>query len=280
MRRALIATLIFACSAGRASAADLATEIMAQPGAPIRVVGCSATPQVMRDGSNVVERASFESTGPRTATAVRIGFAFFDVLGGRQIRNGISTGTFTPGARIDLQPFAGHMGEGTRKLVCFAFQASFTDGTSWSAAELPSQNAGGTPPGQSTPSATPLASVAGAIPSEMLQPENGPVRFDRCDFATPRAPVFTKLFALTNTSDKRITSADIAYVLYNSAGKAFVAHSVLKGDFAPGAPFGGQATTSVPERYAKAYCAVGIVEFADGTKWSAGAGFLKRATAP
>jgi hypothetical protein len=96
----------------------------------------------------------------------------------------------------------------------------------------------------------------------------------------PRASVLTKLIVLTNTSDKRIQSADIAYVLYTSAGKSFVGHSVLKGDFAPGAPLGGQATTSVPESYAKAYCAVGIVEYADGTRWDSGAGFLKRATPP
>lgn len=279
MKHLLCAALVLLCASGAAASGDVASEIMSQPGAPIKVDGCSATPQPMRDGNNVLERASFESVGPRTATAVRIGFAFFDALGGRQVRNGVATGTFTPNARIDLTPFAGKIGAETRKLVCFAYQATFSDGTTWMAPALPENGSLPAPAAAAAPTQA-ESTAPGLIPSEMLQPDNGPVRFDRCSFTMPRDTLLSKVIVLTNTSEKRIQSADVAFVLYTSAGKASLTHSVFRGDFAPGAPIAGQATTTVPGRFTKAYCAVGIVEYTDGTKWDPGAGFLKRATAP
>jgi hypothetical protein len=282
MRRVLFLMLAFLCATGPALAKNLDVEVMVQPESPIRVVGCSVDLHELRNGQNFSAKGSFEDIGPKTATAVRIGFAFFDALGERRIFSGLTTGTYTPGARIDVHPFGGQVGTEARKLVCFALQAGFSDGTVWKATQYPleNQSAAAGPAQPTTAAPQPALAAPGAIATEMLQPENGPVRFERCTFAMPRPSVLTKLIVLTNTSDKRIQSADIAFVLYTSDGKASISHSVLKGDFAPGAPIAGQATTSVPGSYAKAYCAVGIVEYADGTKWDPGAGFLKRATPP
>ena len=281
MRRVLFLMLALACATGPALAKNLDAEVMVQPESPIHIVGCSADVHELRNGQNFSAQGSFEDIGPKTATAVRIGFAFFDALGERRIFSGLTTGTYTPGARVDVHPFGGQTGTETRKLVCFVLQAGFSDGTVWKATRYPieSQSAASVTAPSAVP-ALPAPDMPGGIPSVMLQPENGPVRFERCAFAMPHPSVLTKIIVLTNTSDKRIQSADIAFVLYTSDGTASITHSVLKGDFAPGSPIAGQATTSVPGRYAKAYCAVGIVEYADGTKWDPGAGFLKRATPP
>ena len=107
MRRTAIALFAFACAAAPAAAGGIAAESLSQPGAPIRVVGCSAEEHALANGQNVKEQASFEAVGPKTATAVKIGFAFFDALGTRYIHSGLTTGTFTPGARIDAKPFGG-----------------------------------------------------------------------------------------------------------------------------------------------------------------------------
>ncbi|HEY4439612.1 MAG TPA: hypothetical protein VGN14_04110 [Candidatus Elarobacter sp.] len=95
---------------------------------------------------NVRESASFEVTGTKTATAVRIGFAYFDALGGRHVSAAITTGKFSPGVRIDVHPFVGRIGPETHNVVCFAMQAAFDDGTTWvaSRAETP-RNAQGEP---------------------------------------------------------------------------------------------------------------------------------------
>lgn len=133
MRRLLIAFALVTCSALPAGATSLTGVNMPQPNSPIQVVGCSGefAPKRNGPGSAVTMSSSFRSVGPRTASQVRIGFAFFDTLGKRKLTNGITAGKFSPGVRIDLPPFAARVGAQIYGLVCFATEASFTDGSYW-----------------------------------------------------------------------------------------------------------------------------------------------------
>jgi hypothetical protein len=285
MRGALFIALLFACLAGTASAReDIKAEIMSQPNAPIKVVGCSAeryTPArginvVVADVNNVIERASFESVGPRTATKVRIGFAFFDEMGGRSIHSGIASGRFSPGARIDVAPFGGHIGA-VDSLVCFAVQAEFDDGTTWTLSKLPiSRHAGGV----RQPSANPETTTSSSLAAEILPQSGSPVRLDRCSEA-PKNGLMPLALALTNLSEKPVRSVDVALVAYDAKRSPFVSHEVLRGEYAAGAQFTHVTVLEVPNGpFVKSYCTVGIVEFADGTTWKAEKGFLKAATPP
>jgi hypothetical protein len=266
-----IASCLFACAAGTAAAADVPAEIMPQPDAPIKVDGCSAESRPMNNGTNVVERTSFEAVG-KTATAVKIGFAFFDALGGRSIHSGVKTGSFSPGARIDVAPYAGRIGSGTTKLVCFAYEAAFSDGTRWTASVLP------------TAETQPAAAVPGAaagVPAHILPQEASRVRFDRCAVAAPQGGTVAVDLALTNLTEQTIRSIDVDFVFYDTARNRTFAHTVLRGEYAPNATVAATPNLkSAVTAYAKAYCTVGIIEFADGRKWSAGAGFLTGATPP
>lgn len=261
---------------------------MPQPDAPVKVVGCSAEERAMRDGSNVEERGSFQITDSKTVTAVRIGFAYFDALGGRQIRNAVATGTYTPGARIDLSAYAGKVGAETRRLVCFAYQAMFTDGASWTAsvpptAQLPYQPTAPPPP-QRPPAQT------SSIATQILPQENAPARLDRCTADGPRKGVVTIGLGLTIVSDRPIRAIDVDYVFYDASGKRTFHRDLVTGIFeansAAGAEVRAAAAVSVETRtvaaasYAKIYCTVGRVEYADTTRLNAGKGFLAGATPP
>src|ERR1700687_805330 len=81
MRRGLFLLVAFLCATGPALGKNLDAEVMVQPESPIRVVGCSVDLHELRNGQNFSAKGSFEDIGPKTATAVRIGFAFFDALG-------------------------------------------------------------------------------------------------------------------------------------------------------------------------------------------------------
>lgn len=271
MRRFLLAACLFACAAGTAAAANVPAEIMPQPGAPIKVDGCSADYRPTNNGTNVVERTSFEAVG-KTATAVRIGFAFFDALGGRSVHSGLRTGTFSPGARIDVAPFAGQIGSGTTKLVCFAYEAAFSDGTRWTASVLPAAE---------TQPAETASRAATGVPAQILPQESSRVRFDRCAVAAPEGGTVAVDLALTNLTEQTIRSIDVDLVFYDAVRNRTFAHTVLRGDYAPNATVSAAPKLkSAVAAYAKAYCTVGIIEFADGHKWSAGAGFLTGATPP
>jgi hypothetical protein len=271
--------LAFACAVAPAAASSsIPSETMSQPGAPIRVVGCSAEEHPLSNGSNVSEQASFEDVGPKTATAVKIGFAFFDALGTRSIHSAITTGTFTPGARIDAKPFAGRIGAETRKVVCFALQAAFDDGTSWIASprDMP-RNA----PSGSNASAAATAADAPAIATAILPQDGSPVRLDGCVLGGPRNGIVASALKLTNVSDRAVRRVDIDFVFYAASGNRTFHHEWIAGDYAPGATIsGGAALTATDPAYAKIYCTVGRVEFSGGEPWGAGAGFLKGATPP
>jgi hypothetical protein len=270
VKRLIFALLAVASTAGTAAAGQLDAHIMAQPDAPVRIVGCSAEQYTMRNGSNVTESASFEATGPKTATAVRVGFAFFDVLGARFIHSGLTSGTFTPGARIDVKAFAGRIGAETRGVVCFVLQAAFDDGTTWV------QPAAGFP-------LNAQASVVEAppIPTSILPQDGSPVRLDTCSLYGPREEIVSTRLVLTNLSEKRVSRVDVDYVFYD-ASKASAPHDEwMRGDYAPGATIKGSIQMRVPGgSVAKVYCAVSRATFADGTQWRAGPNFLAGAVPP
>ena len=134
MHRLALSASLFALAAAPALAfGELPSALWPQPDAPVHVVGCSAFVTEMRNGANVREHASFEVAGTRTATAVRIGWAYFDVLGARHVSAALTTGKFSPGVRIDMHQFRGRVGTETKSVTCFAMEAAFEDGTHWRA---------------------------------------------------------------------------------------------------------------------------------------------------
>jgi hypothetical protein len=273
VRGSLAALVAIACALSGAPASargPLNALALDQPESPVHVVGCSADETAMRDGNNVTERASFVMRGPKTATAVRIGFAYFDALGQRSVRNALTTGTFTPGARIDLKPYAGRIGAETRDMVCFALQAAFDDGTTWSV-----------PDNQVPRSAKGEIGDGPAITTVILPQAGSPVTLERCTIGGPHDRYVTTQLALTNASDKAIKRVDVDFIFYDATGKASPHVEWMTGDYAPGAAIAGHTRlTALSSAYPRIYCTPGRVEFADGTRWSAGAGFLKDATPP
>ncbi len=264
MRGLVFGSLAFLVASGIAMAARaIEAENMAQPGAPVEVVGCSATELPMRNGSNVHEHASFQVTGPKTATGVRIGFAYFDALGGRHISSAVLTGTFSPGVRVDMpQSFAGRIGAETEKVVCFAMQADFADGTSWhvSARGYPgTASAAGVP---ATRSAT--------VMTETVSLADAPVRFDRCDVSAPQNGAVATSLALTNTSERSVRRVDVDFVFYGASGSRTNHNEWMRGDYAPGATIrGGIRLEATDSAYTKISCALRSVQFTDGTTWNA-----------
>ncbi len=260
MKRVLLSAFLFACLAGAAAAKNLDATIMAQPDAPIRIVGCSADVHPMTNGQNFTVQGSFEDVGPRTATAVRMGFAFFDALGERRVYNGLSTGTYTPGARIDVQPFSGTTGAETRRLVCFAMQAAFSDGTVWKTSAYPS----GAP-------AAPVAPAGSPIASEIVKQDDAPVRFDTCAITAPQNTFMTTNLLLMNVSAKRIRRVDVDFAMLDGSGETRSYYQWVTGSYPPGSVI--RASTPLragPDAaFSKATCTVRRVDFVDGTSWNA-----------
>jgi len=260
MKRVLLAAFLSACLTAPAAAKDLDASIMAQPDAPIRIVGCSGEIYPMRNGQNFTVQGSFEDVGPRTATAVRMGFAFFDALGERHVYNGLSTGTYTAGARIDVTPFGGQTGAETRRLVCFAMQAAFSDGSVWKANAYPS----------GAPSA-PVAPEGSLISAEIVKQDDAPVRFDTCAITAPKDTFMTTNLLLTNVSAKPIRRVDVDFAMLDGSGETRSYYEWMTGSYRPGAAIHGSAPlrTGPDAAFSKVTCTVRRVDFVDGSSWSA-----------
>ena len=264
MRGLVFGALAFLAASGIAVASrSIEAENMAQPGAPVEVVGCSAVELPMQNGSNVHEHASFQVTGPKTATGVRIGFAYFDALSGRHISSAVLRGTFSPGVRVDMpQPFAGRIGAETEKVVCFAMQADFADGTSW---HVGARGYPGTAPAASVP-----ATRSATVMTETVSLADAPVRFDRCDVSAPQNGAVATSLALTNTSERSVRRVDVDFVFYGASGSRANHNQWMRGDYAPGATIrGGIRLEATDSAYTKISCALRSVQFTDGTTWSA-----------
>ena len=255
MRRVLFLMLALACTTGPALAKNLDVEVMVQPESPIRVVGCAVDLHELRNGQNFSARGSFEDVGPKTATAVRIGFAFFDALGERRLYSGLTTGTYTPGARIDVHPFGGQVGTETRKLVCFALQAGFSDGTTWKATRYPTMNQIDAPP------------AGGPIPVEITPQATAPVHFDSCAVAAPADGFMQTALQLTNLSAKVVRRVDVDFTLDDGAGGNGLFYEWMTGNYAAGAVISGSTRLRSNVTYVKVTCSIRRIDFADGTSW-------------
>jgi len=262
MKRVLLTTaMLFALLGGSAGARSLDTEIMTQPDAPVKIVGCSAETFALRNGQNFTVQGSFEDVGPRTATAVRMGFAFFDVLGERHVYNGLSSGTFSPGARIDVKPFGGQVGAEMRKLVCFAVQAAFSDGTVWKTNRYPTA----APPPGAAAEGSPLA-------SEIVQPGGAPVRFESCSVTAPKDTFMSTNLLLTNVSAKPVRRVDVDFAMADASGNTRTYYEWMTGSYGPGRAITGNATLRASDvAFTKVTCILRRVDFVDGTSWSASA---------
>ncbi|HTD35100.1 MAG TPA: hypothetical protein VK665_15655, partial [Candidatus Elarobacter sp.] len=99
-------------------------------------------------------------------------------------------------------------------------------------------------------------------------------------FTGPSGGFIASAVALTNVSRKPLAGTDLFFVVYDAAGKrSFEKLTVTPSPSGEDAlTGGGRLPAAAP--YAKVYCTVGRVRFADGTAWAAPAGFLKDATAP
>lgn len=259
MKRVLFTALVFASLTGAASAKPLEATIMAQPDAPIRIVGCSAEVFPLRNGHNFSVEGSFEDVGPRTATAVRMGFAFFDALGDRHVFNGLSTGTFSPGARIDEKPFGGQVGAETRRVVCFAMQAAFSDGSVWKASAYPAAAPPSGAPAEGTP-----------IESQIVTQSGAPVRFDTCTVTAPKDTFMTTNLLLTNVSAKPVRRVDVDFAMLDGQGNTRTYYEWMSGSYAPGHEIHGSSPLRAADTvFTKVTCTLRRVDFVDGTSWSA-----------
>jgi hypothetical protein len=130
---------LWAAAAGGASATDLTGTPIAEEG-QAHAVGCSleSIRPKKHSGDNYQLHGSFVVDGPEAATAVRLVFVETDELGTRHSEGVVATGSFTPGARIDLPEQYGGRGpvHHFKSLSCYVREAKLADGSLWRPADL------------------------------------------------------------------------------------------------------------------------------------------------
>jgi hypothetical protein len=123
------------------------------------------------------------------------------------------------------------------------------------------------------------ASAADDPVTHVLAQPNEPVRIDMCSVKGPNSGIMNMQVDLTNVSDKPVTDVQLVFVQRDPFGGNGVGSASFHGSYAAGATVRGlkKSYRTSAAAYAQAACTVGQVVFADGTKWSAGKGFLKDA---
>jgi hypothetical protein len=128
----------------------------------------------------------------------------------------------------------------------------------------------------------PSAALAANAPDTHVVVQPGePVRIDMC--AVTRAPSDTRLTAhvdVTNVGEKLVNDIELFFVTRDAFGESRVTRGTVHGTYTSGIPIRNVYQAGLHARsawYTAAYCTVSRVLFADGTKWSAGAGFLSSA---
>ena len=134
-----LSVALWGSSLGVAGATDLTGTPIAEEG-QAHAVGCSlqSIQPKKHSGANYLLHGSFMIDGPQAATAVRLVFVETDELGSRHSEGVLATGSYAPGARIDLPEEYGARGpvRHFQSLACYVREARLADGSIWHPADL------------------------------------------------------------------------------------------------------------------------------------------------
>jgi len=121
--------------------------------------------------------------------------------------------------------------------------------------------------------------VAANAPTTQVIPQAGsPVQIDVCAFNLPLdgARLVTNV-DIKNTGGKVVSDVEFFFVTRDVFGESRTTRGTVHGTYSPGIEIQNVYTAGLLARsawYTNGYCTVSRVVYADGTKWSAGAGFL------
>lgn len=105
-----------------------------------------------------------------------------------------------------------------------------------------------------------------------------PVRIDMCAVMREVSDVrLTTHVNVMNISPKLVTDIEMFFVTRDAFGESRIARGTVHGTYTTSIEIVNAYQDGLPARsawYTDAYCTVSRVVYADGTKWTAGAGFL------
>jgi hypothetical protein len=116
-------------------------------------------------------------------------------------------------------------------------------------------------------------------PVTQIVPQAGsPVQIDRCSFTYDSGdPRLTVHADVKNTGEKLVNDIEFFFVTRDVFGESRITRGTVHGTYSSGIEIRNVYTGGLLARsawYTSGYCTISRVVYADGTKWSAGAGFL------
>jgi hypothetical protein len=122
------------------------------------------------------------------------------------------------------------------------------------------------------------ATAANAPTTQIVPQPGSPVEIDMCALTLPLGSqrLVTNV-DIKNTSDKVVSDVEFFFVTRDVFGESRTTRGTVHGTYSPGIEIQNVYTAGLLARsawYTNGYCTVSRVVYADGTKWSAGAGFL------
>ncbi len=130
--------------------------------------------------------------------------------------------------------------------------------------------------------ATVLASspaiAANTPPTRVVVQPGAPVRIDMCAITRETSDArLTTHVDVMNVSPKPVTDIEMFFVTRDAFGESRIERGTVHGTYTTGIPIVNVYQAGLRARsawYTDAYCTVSRVVYADGTTWTAGAGFL------
>ena len=126
--------------------------------------------------------------------------------------------------------------------------------------------------------AAPPALAANTPATHVVVQPGEPVRIDMCSMTL--APSDVRLTAhvdVMNVSPKLVTDIELFFVTRDVFGESRITRGTVHGTYTTGIEIRNVYQAGLQARsawYTDGYCTVSRVVYADGTKWTAGAGFL------
>ncbi len=126
------------------------------------------------------------------------------------------------------------------------------------------------------------AVAANTPDTHVIVQAGAPVRIDMCAVtrvASSEVRLTTHVDVM-NVSSKLVTDIELFFVTRDSFGESRIARGTVHGTYSPNIAIVNVYQAGLPARsawYGDAYCTVSRIVYADGTKWTAGAGFLSNA---
>jgi hypothetical protein len=122
------------------------------------------------------------------------------------------------------------------------------------------------------------AFAANAPATQILPQPGSPVQIDMCAFTLLAGDArLTTNVDIKNTGGKPVSDVEFFFVTRDAFGDSRITRGTVHGTYTPGIEIRNVYTAGLLARsswYSGGYCTVSRVVYADGTKWTAGAGFL------